>query len=164
MAGQAGGACVSASEVRGPRGACASARASEGLGVPGSKQGWAGGAGHEVCGQSVGCKGHHGIATGWPQGEHAYTGCVCKRVTVRQRCGEYGSKIALGFNHGKDQSQRGLGRALTQHDFHPEESWMHLRHSRCHSTATRKSRLLGHFYYKTKVKLTLFSFLTRGPK
>ena len=71
--------------------------------------GWAGGAGHEVCGQSAGCKGHHGIATGWPQGEHAYTGCVCKRVTVRQRCGEYGSKIALGFNHGKDQSQRGLG-------------------------------------------------------
>ena len=65
---------------------------------------------------TVGCKGHHGIyshgvVTGWPQGKHAYTGCVCKRVTVRQRCGEYGSKIALGFNHGKDQAQRGLGRA-----------------------------------------------------
>ena len=104
-----------------------------GPGCDGLEAGWAGGAGHEVCGQSGGCKGHHGIATGWPQGEHAYTGCVCKRVTVRQRCGEYGSKIALGFNHGKDQSQRGLGRALTQHDFHPEESWMHLRHSRCHS-------------------------------
>ena len=39
MAGQAGGACVSASEVRGPGGACASASASEGLGVTGSKQG-----------------------------------------------------------------------------------------------------------------------------
>ena len=137
MAGQAGGACVSASEVRGPGGACASASASEGLGVTGSKQGGQA-APATRCGQS-GVQGSprdsHGVAT---RGTRLYGVCVQAgngaakmwRIWIQDR---------TGVQPWEGPVPEGSGTTLTQHDFHPEESLMHLRH-----TATTHRNPLAH--------------------